>query len=58
MCLNKCIEIKYKHCDEFSKIIDNSWGKDLVEDTPWIPNMVLCGKKSIMLMQERMLAIG
>lgn len=50
MCLSKCIEIKYKHCDEFSKIIDNSWGKDLVEYTPWIPNMVLCGKKSIMLM--------
>ena len=34
-CLSKCLEIKYKQCDEFRKIIDGSWGKELVEEAPW-----------------------
>ena len=34
-CLSKCLEIKYEQCDEFRKIIDASWGKDLVEEAPW-----------------------
>ena len=34
-CLSKCLEIKYEQCDEFRKIIDASWGKNLVEEAPW-----------------------
>ena len=33
--MRKCLEIKYEQCDEFRKVIDSSWGKDLVEDAPW-----------------------
>lgn len=34
-CLYKCLEIKYTQCYEFRKVIDESWGKDLVEEAPW-----------------------
>lgn len=34
-CLYDCLKIKYEQCKEFKELIDNSWGKDLVEDAPW-----------------------